>query len=664
MGIYGDIGQPDGLPEQDMSRLLLLAERWQRAAAPHEKWATVAKQCVDFLEDRQWTDDERAMLRKAKRPALTFNKISPLVRLVLGYFTNNRTEIKYLPSYQGLGQEDIAELLTRLEKATAENNGMEYVDAEVFLDGIVGGRGFYDDRLSFENNDFGDLVTRACDPFSTYIDPDAQDYDLNKAGYIIESSWASPDMIGNLYGQAAADLVAPLSKGYSPIGPVWATQGVAGEITPQRRFGREEDGFPEWWNSMQSLLGDYVDPLRQNIRLLNFQYHVTKRMPVFVDLETGDRKPIPDDWDQPRIQKVLYFANEVMQQPVRVQVRPVQRIRWTAIAGDLIVHDDWSPYETYTVSGFFPYFRRGQTKGMVEALLDPQREINKRRTANIETVMRQSNSGWMYHENALDEKNKLNLKKFGASPGIHVQWKGDQKPSKIEASPYPEALAKLEGAATDDIRQISGINESALGELDRVQSGRAIEARQRQAVIALQMYLDNFSRTKKLQGRRHVEVFQDHYTEERIFRIEGKTGDFVQLEINKEMADPTTGAVTKLNDISLGKYTVSIDETPLSADFANAQFEEAKDIMEWFKNMGLPILPFMETLIDLSTMPRKDEIKQDLRNAMGAQQPGAPGGAPGGPMPPPGGAPAPGGPPAPSLTGGARPGAPAAPGPH
>jgi hypothetical protein len=56
------------------------------------------------------------------------------------------------------------------------------------------------------------------------------------------------------------------------------------------------------------------------------------------------------------------------------------RIRHTVTAADVVLYDDWSPYETMTVVPYFAYFRRGKTMGMVEDLLDPQREVNKRRS--------------------------------------------------------------------------------------------------------------------------------------------------------------------------------------------------------------------------------------------------------------------------------------------
>jgi hypothetical protein len=107
----------------------------------------------------------------------------------------------------------------------------------------------------------------------------------------------------------------------------------------------------------------------------------------------------------------------------------------------------------------------------------------------------------MYHETALDPVQEANLKKFGSVPGVTIEWKGEHEPKQIAAAATPPiAHERLEHDSDEDVRHISGINESMLGDDGKVQSGRAIEARQRQAVISVQMYMDNFKRSKHLLG--------------------------------------------------------------------------------------------------------------------------------------------------------------------
>ena len=612
---YGPI-PPKKLPKQDPQKILLLAERWQRSAAAQEKWAKLAKDCVDFLEGRQWTEQQIQQLKDQNRPALVFNKIGPLVRLVLGYFQNNRTDVKYLPGHEGPGTEAVAEVLTKIGKQISETNQQPYVDTEVFLDGITGGRGYYDIRMGFESNDFGEAAIKALDPFSIFLDPDGQGYDLNESSYLVVSRFISVDEVETEFGKTVAQLIGPLIKGGGNTGMPTSYYALE-EITPERKFGREEELQVDWWNQTLSMLGDFVDPLRRSIRIFDFQYWQTERKRIFIDLETGDRSVIPDQWDKARIEKALWYAQQ-KNNPLVTDVRPVKQVRWTTMIGDLIVYDKWSPYDTYTLIGYFPYFRRGITRGMVEDLLDPQREINKRRSAEIEIVGRTANAGWLYHEQSLDPTQEANLKRYGSMPGVNIKWKGEQKirPERINPAPPPMAMERLEKKSEEDLRIISGINESALGELDRVQSGRALEARQRQAVIGLQSYMTNFSRTKELLGRKKLNLIQRHYTEERIFRIIGEDGEASQVIINRDLRDSATGIISKLNDVTLGKYSVVVDETPLSASFLNAQFEEALLLVEKLQG-AIPLPAIADVLIDLSSLPRKEEIKQKIQQFLG-----------------------------------------------
>jgi hypothetical protein len=216
-------------------------------------------------------------------------------------------------------------------------------------------------------------------------------------------------------------------------------------------------------------------------------------------------------------------------------------------------------------------------------------------------------------------------------PVFYLEWKGDAslEPKRLEPGVAPTAMEKLEQKATDDLKTISSLNDSATGELDRVQSGRAVEARQRQAVIGQQIYLTNFSRSKKIVGRRCLSIYQSSYTETRVFRILGEGGKLTETIINQEQRDPATGLTTVLNDVARGKYFMVIDERPLSATFANGQFEEMIRLIEKFQGV-LPMAAFADLMIDASSLPRKEEWMQRAQSVLGITPPGAqPGGAPG-----------------------------------
>jgi hypothetical protein len=612
--------QAPALPEQDWGWITRHAERFQAASEKQAAWARVAKACVDALEGRQWSAADLAKLESEGRPALVINKILPLFRLVVGYFANNRTDIKYLPGNDGSGTSDIARVLSHVSKHISELNQLPYSQAEVFMDGIVTGRGYWDIRLGFERNLLGDCRWAPLDPFSVYVDPEASDYDLNTGNYVVTSRWLSTDEIRATYGKKALEAALPMLGTSSPVALPLAPYGAEDEISPRRTFGAEEDG-QKGWSYFQNTWNNWFDPYRKTVRMLDIQHYVRTWAWHFVDLRTGDMKRIPDSFGQDKVQRMLAHMKSVGQQVTVVNMQ-VRRLRWTQMVGHIMVADSWSPYETFTVVPFFPYFRRGATMGFVEPLLDPQREINVRRSARINIIGRSSNGGWQYPEGSLTPQEEQNLKMNGGKPGFTLKYKAfDAKgqplaaPQQISPAQAPVSIEQLEKEAEGDIKEIAGINDAALGLIDQgTASGRAIRARQQGAVIGLELSMLNWHRTMDLAGAKQLEIIQGHYTEERTVAVTGRDGNQVKMVINQQ------AAAAIANDVTLGRYSVVTDETTANEQFMAAQFAELMEL----RGLGLPIPD--DHLIDASSIPRKEEVKMALAQARQqmAAQPGLP----------------------------------------
>lgn len=616
-GLFGPDTEHLKLPTCHSADLvLLLAERYNRSDTALQQWAGPAKKCVDFVEGRQYTAEQIAAADRDGRPHMMFNKIAPLVRLILGYHRNNRLDIRFLPSGDSRATQAVGETLTKVNKQISTLTGEPYVDTEVMMDGMITGRGYYDSRLDFEKNDFGDIGCAAKDPFTIRIDPDADTYDARQWGYFQEARWWSIEEVEYAFGRNAAALVYPLIGNKSYRGGQTSILEFQEEITPWRKFGGDVEAND--LVTMEGFLTTSIDPYRKVVRVVETQWCVRVLQRCIVDLETGDREPVPDFMSSEQVAKLLAWSQERAmmrgsQSTLRVQWRPMRRVRWTVMCGDLVVYDDWSPYETYTITPYFPWFRRGQTRGMVDDLLGPQEEMNRRRNANIDIVERTAHSGWIYHERGLRETEKIKLQRYGAAAGINIEWRGsnEMKPEKIRPETPPTAMERLEERAVNDLKEIAGINDSALGQLDRVQSGRAIEARQRQSVLGIETYMDNNRRTKHMLGEKRLEMIQNHYTEHRTFQIASSGGKFDLFDVNTRLA---SGEIA--NNLNVGKYSVTIDDVPLSASFLSAQYEELVDMAE----KGLLPLPLIQDIaVDVSSLPQKELLKQRLNALLKAQ---------------------------------------------
>jgi hypothetical protein len=605
MSYYGP-DAPKTTPLQDIAVIEEQLDAFRRDGEGHRKWAEDAKVCQEFTDGKQWSDEDRCKLENEGRNALVLNKISRLVRWAQGRFRQNRLELRYLPGNDGSGLQETAEALTACVKQIEEANQAEWLDAQVFQDGIITGRAFTDLRLDFERNVLGEVKETLLDPFSVYLDAEADTYEPEGWGHVIVSRWMSLDDITLCYGQPANDILVSTTS-QIPVTTGNLSEFGGDEVSPDRFFGLTSylNGSMDDFSS-PGLSGfgitDHINRKRKLIRVLDRQHYALKRVRWFVDLVTGQMKIIPDHWEPDRIQRIMQWS-QMRGLPLDFGQGIRKVVRNTITAADKILFDDWSPYDTFTVVPYFPIFRRGHTKGLVSDLIDPQREINKRRSAILHIIMTTANSGWIYPENSLREEMKQALEEEGSRPGINVEFSGQVAPTRIQPAAPPSALRMLEEAAARDLPEISGINESALGEVDRVQSGRAIQARQQSANNGAEIYFANFSRYRELKGRKLKELVQGHYTEERVFRVRGPEGDQLVVLNRKDAAGRL------VNDVTSGNYDVIVDEVPISASFMQGQLAEALEL----KEKGVPIPD--DILVELSTMPRKQEIIQRMTEA-------------------------------------------------
>lgn len=595
----------DSTPEDDdMTVLEAQWDRYQRGRAGHDRWAEEHKLNTDFLEGKQWSEADRAALEEEGRPVLTWNQIRKLWNYIIGNFVQNRYEISYKPGNDGTGVQAMAEIYTALAKQIDEANQGNWLDKEVFEDGLRGGRGFWDIRINRLQNQKGTVQDRAVDPATIIIDPEAESYSPEDWTFVTEQRWWSIEEILMYFGQKAAKKVLSKTGNMPIMGSLWDDRGSEPEITPERWFGLATE-TNEFWrtgasftSSLNGNLADHLNRYRRLVRVISTQHRCTDLCYFFTDLDTGDEKIIDTRKFSPtKAQEIQAYAQTrgfkiALRQGIR------RRWRWTVTAADMVLWDDFSPYRTPTIVPYFAYFRRGKTRGMIDDLRDPQSEINKRKASILHILTTAANSGWIYYSDALSEESKNAIEEHGSRPGINLEVvPGKEAPQRIQPGQPPTGLMQYVQQSEESLGEIAGINETATATDDRVQSGRSMLLRQKAALLGAENYFDNFSRSRELKGRKYKELVQDFYTEERMVLIRGTDGKDVQQTINRMDA---AGEIA--NNIRVGNYEVMVEEAPLSQSFIQGQFTEAMEMRE----KGIPIPD--DIIIKLSSLPNKDEV--------------------------------------------------------
>ena len=566
---------------------------WFKQAVDHgSEWRKLAREEYDFVRGKQWSEDDKAALTEKGRPALTINKIRPHLNILSGYQRVNRYEVNFEPRTSD--DFESCELRKGVTKYIMDNCDYNDVESAVFMDGIIGGIGwfhvFYDwDYTAME----GEIDIERVSPFDIYTDPEARKPDYSDAKFLCRAKWVDKDELCDIYPEHADDILSEF-----------------------RRYDMDEKEAdmvgtePLWYN--RDL---------KKVRLIECWYK-EREMQTRYMMADGTISDVP-----PPIPTVIASPFQV----------PVDKVRLAVIMGDIKLEEMDSPYQ----HGFFPFvpftlyhYGEGDVPcGVVRDVKDPQREINKKRSQILHILNTQGNSGLITETTAMTEEQQERYRKYGSKPGAIIEVNDGTlaggRIREIQPSAPPVGLIQSAQESEADIPKITGINESMLGISPPQQSGRAIELNQRQAVTNIAPFFDNLRKSKRaivqqLWGYKgHKGLIPQYYTEEKVFRIVGKTGEeqFVTVNQQVQVQDPQTGQLitTVLNDLSQGNYDVIISDTPYSVSQRQGQFWALVDAVS---KLGLPASIIFDKLIELSDIPDKQEIIQRLQSQQ--QQANAP----------------------------------------
>lgn len=562
----------------------------------HLEYIYMAKKCDSYYRGEQWDESDVAALEAEGRPALTINTILPTVNTVLGEQSTRRADIKFKPRRGG--DEEVAHTLTKLYMQIADNNKLDWVEQSVFSDGLImDGRGYFDVRMDFSDHVEGEIRITAKDPLDILIDPDAKEYDPKTWNEIFETKWMTLDEIEELYGKKKAEQLRFIAENGNSFGrdSVEYEENRFGDIEADADYlGAGIPGESEYRNV-------------KALRVIERQHRRMHRVNCFVDPDTGDQRDVPEEWTEAKTKKFAKKYN------LSVISKVKRKVRWTVTCDKIVLHDDWSPYSSFTIVPFFAYFRRGKPFGMVRNLLSPQEQLNKIASQELHIVNTTANSGWMVESGSLVGMTADDLEEHGAQTGLVVEYnRGSQPPQKIQPNQIPTGLDRIAQKAALNIKTISGINDSMLGSDSAEVSGVAIQAKQNRGAIMIQVPLDNLRKARQYLAEKILECVQTFYTEQRVVQVTNEEDPAKPRE--PMVINEMTPEGRIVNDITLGEYDVVVATAPARDSFDETQFAEALNL----RQVGVAIPD--DAIIEYSHLARKGELAKRIRMLTGVEQ--------------------------------------------
>jgi hypothetical protein len=563
----------------------------------HKEYVELAKKCDDYYRGDQWDQNDLSALEAEGRPALTINTVLPTVNTVLGEQASRRADIQFKPRRGG--DSEVAATLTKLYMQIADNNKMDWVEQQVFSDGLImDGRGYFDVRLDFSDHVEGEIRITSKDPLDVLPDPDAKDYNPKTWNEVFETRWMTLDEIEELYGKKKANDLQFIAENGNSFG----RDSIEYE---ESRFG-DTNATDDYTGHGPTTNDEYRNV--KALRVIERQHKRIARVDFYVDPITGDQRQIPEPWSPAKAKK---FAKKY---GLSVVSKVIRKVRWTVTCDRIVLHDDWSPYKDFTVIPFFAYFRRGKPFGMVRNLLSPQEQLNKIASQELHIVNTTANSGWMIEAGSLVGLSADDLEEHGAETGLVLEYqRGTTPPAKIQPNTIPTGLDRIGQKAADNIKSISGINDSMLGTDSAEVSGVAIQAKQNRGVIMIQVPLDNLKKTRQILAEKILNLVQSFYTEQRIIQVTNEDDPLKPREpmvINEQTPE---GKI--INDLTLGEYDVIVATAPARDSFDEIQFAEAINL----RNVGVQIPD--DAVVEYSHLARKGELAKRIRVLTGQEPP-------------------------------------------
>jgi len=304
------------------------------------------------------------------------------------------------------------------------------------------------------------------------------------------------------------------------------------------------------------------------------------------------------------------------------------KIKWCLIAGNRIVEKrDWP-------GRYIPLVRvigeetvidkKLDRKGHPRALIDSQRAYNYYSSASIEHVALQSKVPYVTPLLAIEgfenEWKNANISNLAYLPYNHMDDAGQEIPKPAREQPPVFADAYLKGmqVAQNEMSLVSGQFEAVLGEPSNERSGKAIDARQRNALTSTYHYVDHLATAIRYTGKIILDLIPKIYdTPDRVIKILNPDGSQQSVQVNpnmpqsvakvpaldEESIDPAH--ISMLWNPTVGEYLVQSDVGPAFQTRRLEAFNALSDIMAqnesvaplvldlWAKSSDFPLADVM-----------------------------------------------------------------------
>lgn len=513
-------------PQQDVREKCIEATRFARVPGGQWEGATAAGTKLDDQFE--------------KYPKFEINKVATELNRIISEYRNNRITVKFRPGDKE-ASEELANKLNGLFRADyEETDGGEACD-NAFDDAATGGFGCF--RLtSMLVNEYDPMDERqrigiepVYDPSrSVWFDPDAKKYDKSDALWAFCMYSLSPEKYESEYGK-------------TPPSSLDTTTITSWEY--------------DWFAQEVVYIAKYYEIRKESVDVISYQQPLTQ------EIATYDSDQIEDIQDELAAAGFVEVARRSVKRR-RVYVSVVDGENFLEkprrIPGE---HIPLIP--VYGKRWFIDDIER--VEGHIAKAMDPQRLYNLQVSMLADTAAQDPGStpivgmeqirGLEKHWESRNKKRPafLPLREVKDKTGNII---GPATPAGYtQPAVMNQALAALLQQTSADIQEVTG-GSQAMQQMPSNIAQETVNNLMSRSDMASFIYLDNMAKSLKRAGEVWMSMAREVYGSDREVRVVNEDGtDDISL-MNAQVVDRQTGQVVALNDLSTGRYDVTVDVGP------------------------------------------------------------------------------------------------------
>jgi hypothetical protein len=474
------------------------------------------------LPGSQW--DEAQKKKRGKRPCYEFNLLRQHCRQITGDQRQARPSIKVraVEDDDAEGAQLRQGLILNIE---GQSNAERAYDTG-FSFAAEGGFGCWRIVTEYSDDDAWEQdirIKEVRDPFAVWFDPSAVQYDRRDARFAFYEENLPRAVFEARYPKAAVTEF----DGANPHGD-W--------------FGKDTVRVAEYW---------VKKPVKRTILLLSDGRSVdADEVAASLDELAAQGITVKREREVQTDKVCMYVVSgaEVLSGP---HEWPGKFIPLVPVYGDLVYIDGRDVYS-----------------GVVRHAKDAARLVNYTTTTAMETVAKLPKVPYLVTPKMLEGAGvKQMWERAATEDPLFLPYTPDAnapggRPVREAGPDFPAALVNLSGVFQDLTKGVTGIHDVSRGANPGQQSGKAILALQNKGDVANFNYQDNLARSIRYTGEILLDLIPKVYDTERVVRVLGRDGGEKFEKINAMVQDQQTGQWVKVNDLSAGKYDVTVTTGP------------------------------------------------------------------------------------------------------